>query len=169
MVALSGIYVADFLTTGPRHVVEAFLNTLRKMWKTSGPQFLSSDGELQFLGATIIMTSVGLMLHQHFYTEDFLKEYGPFVSARKRNTAGEPDHFKKQDPEPPDLSNTDHAEWVKRGQRILGGLLWLPTRTRPDLACPVSLAAQVLTKDIHLLKVRLRHLLQYLNTTRTLG
>ena len=49
------------------------------------------------------MTSVGLMLHQHFYTEDFLKEYGPCVSARKRSTAGEPDHFKKQDPEPPDL------------------------------------------------------------------
>ena len=84
VVALSGIYVDDFLTTGPRHVVEAFLNTLRKMWKTSDPQFLSSDGELQFLGVTIIMTSVGFMLHQHFYTEDFLKEYGPFVSARKR-------------------------------------------------------------------------------------
>ena len=115
------------------------------------------------------MTSVGLMLHQRFYTEDFLKEYGPFVSARKRNTAGEPDHFKKQDPEPPDLTNPDHAEWMKRGQRILGGLLWFSTRTRPDLACGVSMAAQVLTKDIHLLKVRLRHLLQYLNTTKTLG
>ena len=50
------------------------------------------------------------MLHQHFYTEDFLKEYGPYTSARKRNTAGEPDHFKKQQPEPPDLSNADHAE-----------------------------------------------------------
>ena len=58
---------------------------------------------------------------------------------------------------------------MKRGQRILGGLLWLSTRTRPDLACAVSMAAQVLTKDIHLLKVRLRHLLQYLNTTKTLG
>ena len=105
------------------------------MWKTSDPQFLSSEGELQ--------------LSTRFYTEDFLKEYGPFVSARKRNTADEPDHFKKKDPEPPDLSNTDHPEWVKRGQRILGGLLWLSTRTRPDLACAVSMAAQVLTKDIH--------------------
>ena len=72
VVALSGIHVDDFLTTGPRHVVEAFLNTLRKMWKISDPRFLSSDDELQFLGVTIIMTSAGLMLHQHFYTEDFL-------------------------------------------------------------------------------------------------
>ena len=31
------------------------------------------------------------------------------------------------------------------------------------------MAAQVLTKDAQLLKVRLRHLLQYMNTTRTLG
>ena len=50
VVALSGIYVDDFLTTGPQHVVEAFLNTLRKMWKTSDPQFLSSDGELHLEG-----------------------------------------------------------------------------------------------------------------------
>ena len=53
--------------------------------------------------------------------------------------------------------------------KILGGLLWLSTRTRPDLSYSVSSAAQVLTKDIELLKVKLRHLLQYLNTTQTLG
>ena len=70
---------------------------------------------------------------------------------------------------PPDATNPDHQEWVKRGQRILGGLLWLSTRTRPDLAFAVSSAAQVLTKDLELLKVKLRHILQYLNTTRTLG
>ena len=75
-----------------------FLGTLWKMWRTSVPHFLSSDGELQFLGATVIM------LHQHFYTEDFLKEYGPYRSSTFRTTAG-PDHFKMDPPEPPDLSN----------------------------------------------------------------
>ena len=52
-------------------------DTLRKMWKTSEPQFLSSDGELQLFGVSMIVTSLGLMPHQHFYTEDFLKEYDP--------------------------------------------------------------------------------------------
>ena len=60
-------------------------------------------------------------------------------------------------------------EWVKRGQKILGALLWLSTRTRPDIACAVSLAAQALWQDLETLKVRLRHLLQYLNTTQTFG
>ena len=77
-------------------------------------------------------------------------------------TSGEPDHFRKDDPLPPDASNPEHLEWIKRGQRILGGLLWLSTRTRPDLAFAVSSTAQVLTKDLELLKVKLRHILQYL-------
>ena len=103
------------------------------------------------------MASLGLMLHPHFHTENFLKAYGFFVLARKR-AVGELDPFKKDDPEPSDLSNADHVGWVKRGQRTLGGSLWLSTRTRLDLACVVSMAAQVLTKDIQLLEVRLRHL-----------
>ena len=51
----------------------------------------------------------------------------------------------------------------------MGGLLWLVTRTRPDLAFAVSSTAQVLTRDMELLKVKLRHLLQDLNTTKTMG
>ena len=61
---------------------------------------------------------------------------------------------------PPDPSIPQHFEWIKRGQRILGGILWLSTRTRPDLAFVVSSTAQVLTKDLELLKVKLRRLLQ---------
>ena len=70
---------------------------------------------------------------------------------------------------PPDPTNVEHQQWVKIGQKIPGGLLWLSTRTRPDLSYSVSSAAQVLNKDIELLKVRLRHLLQYVNTTQSLG
>ena len=49
---------------------------------------------------------------------------------------------------------------------------WTPTainRTRPDLVFAVSPTAQVLTTDLELLKVKLRHILQYLNTTKTTG
>ena len=52
---------------------------------------------------------------------------------------------------------------------MLGGLLWLSTRARRDLSFSVSSAAQVLIKDIELLKVKLRRLLQYINITQTLG
>ena len=67
------------------------------------------------------------------------------------------------------MTNPEHVEWVRRAQKILGALLWLSTRTRPDIACAVSLAAQSLWQDLNQLKIRLRHLLQYLNTTKTFG
>ena len=169
VVALSGIYVDDFLTTGPPRVVHDFMTHLRKLWKTSSPQYLTLENELTFLGVTIKKLPDGLYLHQHHYTEDLLLEHASHLPARKRTTSGEPDHFKKDSPLLPDPSIPEHYEWIKRGQRILGGILWLSTRTRPDLAFAVSSTAQVLTKDLELLKVKLRHLLQYLNTTKTKG
>ena len=169
VIGLSGIYVDDFLTVGPPRLVQDFIDALRRLWKTSDPQYLTPTVELTFLGVTVRMTPEGLLLHQHHYTNDLLAEHSSHITARKRLTSGEPDHFKKDDPLPPDATNPDHQEWVKRGQRILGGLLWLSTRTRPDLAFAVSSTAQVLTRDLELLKVKLRHILQYLNTTKTLG
>ena len=56
-----------------------------------------------------------------------------------------------------------------RGHVVCEGILWLSTRARPDLAFAVSSAAQVLTKGIELLLVKMRHLLQYLSTTQALG
>ena len=49
VIAMSDIYVDDFLTAGPSPVVRSFLATLRKMWKTSDPQYLTMDAELPFL------------------------------------------------------------------------------------------------------------------------
>ena len=70
-------------------------------------------------------------------------------------------------PPPPHPSNPEHQEWIKRGQRILGGVLWLSTRRGPDFAYAVSATAQFLTKDLELLKTKLRDLMQYLSTTKT--
>ena len=72
--AMSGIYVDDYLTVGPPKVVDAFMTTLRKLWKTSEPQCLSFTQSLTFLGVTIEKED-GLLLHQHNYTEDLLKEH----------------------------------------------------------------------------------------------
>ena len=47
--------------------------------------------------------------------------------------------------------------------------MWLSTRTRPDLAFSASSTAQVLTRDLELLKTKLCHLLQHLNSTKTMG
>ena len=158
-----------FSTWGPRHVVTAYVTALRKLWKASDPQFLSIDADLNFLGVSSRQLATGLLLHRHHYTEQLLSEHASHITARKRTTMGEPEHFNKQAPLPPDHSNIDHLEWTKSGQQVLGAMLMLSTRTRSDLAYAVSATAQVLTRDIESLKVRLRRLLQHINTAKTLG
>ena len=92
VLAMSGIYVDDFLT-GPPQLVHDFLTALRKLWKTGDPQYLTPEVDITFLGVTIKMTDQGLLLHQHYYTEDLLKEHSSHITARKRMTSGEPDQL----------------------------------------------------------------------------
>ena len=89
VVAMSGIYVDDYLTVGPPSVVESFMLTLRKKWKTSDPQYLTLDHELTFLGVTLRLTAEGILLHQKLYTEDLLQEHSPHITARRRTTSGD--------------------------------------------------------------------------------
>ena len=77
---MSGIYVDDYLTIGPPGVVDAFMTTSRKLWKTSTPQYLSFTQNLTFLGVTIEKKEEGQLLHQHNYTEDLLKEHASHLS-----------------------------------------------------------------------------------------
>ena len=97
-VAMNGIYVDDYLAVGPPSVVESFIQTLRKKWKTSELQYLTCDHELTFLGVTLQLTTEGILLHHKLYTEDLLQEHSPHITARRRTTSGEPEHFKKDAP-----------------------------------------------------------------------
>ena len=79
------------------------------------------------------------------------------------NPSGEP-------PLKPDPENPQHQKQIKKAQQIPGALLWLSTRTRPDLSYGVSMAASVQTRDLRReLEVRLRHLLQYVSSHPHLG
>ena len=101
------------------------MKTLRRLWKTSEPQYLTIDHELTFLGVTLQLTSEGILLHQRLYTEDLLQEHSPHCCSSKN-------YFRRN-----------------------GALQ--------------KVAPVLLSRDLDLLKTKLRHLLQYLNSTKTLG
>ena len=98
------------------------------------------------------------------YAEILLEEHASYIPGRDRATIQEAENFKEeQNPsQPPDQSNPEHLSWTSLVQKMIGALLWLSTRTRPDLSCAVSLASQALFKHLKKLKDRLRHLLQYI-------
>ena len=57
----------------------SFLEHFRAIWKTTDPVHLTPGEEFSFLGITLELTSVGLLLHQAF-----LGEYKDVTPQRKR-------------------------------------------------------------------------------------
>ena len=72
ILALCGIYVDDYLAMGPKDVVNAFFEHLRMTWKTTDPVFLNPGINFNFLGITLEIATLGLLLHQKTYTEALL-------------------------------------------------------------------------------------------------
>ena len=108
-------------------------------------------------------------MHQVQYAELLLEEHASHIPLRARTTAGEAgklqggaESITVARPEQPRL----RMDQVRT--KIMGALLWPSTRARPDLSCAESLASQALSKDFKK-KDRLRHLLQYLKSTKSQG
>ncbi len=124
-----------------------------------------------FLNLHVDQLSHGLYIQQHKYAEDLVKRHVGEFGTRSRMTTAAPEGFSQstKDIVKPDLSNPEHLKIVKFSQQVLGGMLWLSTRSRPDLAYAVSVAMSCVTRDIDQLKTRVRHLLQYLASQPSFG
>ena len=83
-----------------------------------------------------------------------------------QDTPCEPESYTVRTPETPrrEFSDRERAAEVHRLQSLVGSLIWLSCRTRPDLAYGVSMAASVITRDLEECHLRTRHLAQYLAT-----
>ena len=79
---LIGIYVDDYLASGSKVLLHDFFQHLRGIWKTSDPLYLSPGMDFPFLGVTVEKRPYGLLIHQEAYTDEFLKEYGGYVTAQ---------------------------------------------------------------------------------------
>ena len=73
VLGLVGVYVDDTLVTGPKNICEGVIKALQQLWKTGDPEYLTPITPFRFLGVKVVMTKLGLYLHQHFYADEFLK------------------------------------------------------------------------------------------------
>ena len=139
------VYVDDFLAAGPREVLQPLLTQLLHVWKGSNPDFLGREpgdvDTLRFLGLDIELGEQEgtWLVHQQSYIHAFLQEmFGDYLKDRR--TPGEPDSYSNK----PD--HHDHKARVKHPVlrpdqdplehtpilRLVGVLLWVSLRTRPD-------------------------------------
>ena len=117
-------YVCDVLVCGPTEVIKGCLNRVNQEWNCSEAEYLSEKGMLRFCGMELkLHPRGGILLSQESYTKDLLDRY-PDVPEALVPIARTED-VEESPPEPED---------VKRAQTFVGELLWVSTKTRPDVA-----------------------------------
>ena len=141
----------DFLAAGTGEVLQPLLTQLLHVWKGSNPDFLGREpgdvDTLRFLGLDIELGAQegAWLVHQQSYIHAFLQEmFGNYLKDRR--TPGEPDSYsnkpdhhaqKARVKHPvlrPDQDPLEHTPIL----RLVGVLLWVSLRTRPDISWAVA-------------------------------
>ena len=157
--ALLGVYVDDMIATGPRAILDSLFCAIRNRWETSRPQFASEEGGILFCGLEIHDSGDRLHIHPRKYILDLLNRYPDIVGGSAQPGLKEPDEVPPHDRPPPDLAK------VRLAQKLAGELLWIATKTRPDLIYVTSRIGQFVTRNVEF-AIQLSHnALRYLRST----
>ena len=156
-VGVIALYVDDILIGAPRSIVEAVIAALQSQWELSSPEWVDKPGDnMKFAGFELERTAEGLRVHQESYVRDLLDQYHDEIPGEENAPA-----VKVYETSSLDL-DTDVTSVVKRAQALIGQLLWLSNRTRPDLAYAVNIAAQKIVANPCEAVARAEHAIRYL-------
>ena len=120
------VYVDDIIVLSREEIVIAVQKELQREWDTSTPEWLGKV-PAKFLGMEISEHEKGFLTSQAAYIQDKTSSMG--VKDSKVPTV--------KDMYPPPEDQADEKD-VRLAQKDIGELLWISTRTRPELAFVVS-------------------------------
>ena len=173
------VYVDDILGAGPRKILTSFLDAVRQKWDLATPEYLGQqEGDvdsLRFLGMDIEQgrEENTWVIHQQAFTLEVLERVCPSLLLRRMSVPGQPESFGQQQTieKEQGTSKSDRLDLSEEATlpSLVGSLLWLSLRTRPDIAWAVSRIASLATE--HPLEAwrRVKHVLQYLRWTLDFG
>ena len=134
------------------------LAAVANVWTISVPQYSNESGGFTFCGIQVEQTWAGLEIHQQSYIQGLLDKYPEVKGSASQPLLKEPDQT--------DAPVSERSlEKLRLGQKLVGEILWVSTRTRPDLAYPTSRLGQMLVKDIDFAITAGYELLRYLRGT----
>ena len=156
-------YVDDFLILGGDALTDRVTDVIKQKWKiTEKPKVSYGSGNsVEYLSVNITAYPTGYFLDQTVYTQDLLAKWS-MSECRAIGSLEEPGDAIEEDEE------ADEAE-VRTAQRLAGGLNWLATRTRPDIAFIVSQLSSAATKQPRRAIALGKRTLRYLAGTREHG
>ena len=149
------LYVDDMAVVGEPKVVESLLNRIQVEWKCSAPEVVKEGSWIKFCGFELSKRGDELLLGQKSYAQDLISRH-PGVICKSMPFPGVLD----EEPEG-EVSIQD----VRAAQGIVGELLWLSCRTRPDLSFGVSWMGRMVTRAPRRVCRYGEHMLGYLKST----
>ena len=131
------VYVDDMAVFGNEELVAAYISRIKAEWETSEPEWLSEHTSVKFLGMELWKVKEGILMNQESYIKDLLKrnheETG--IQSGVPVTREQSQRLEEDDP-------GKELHEVRSAQKVTGELLWLVTRTRPDLMYVLSRMTQ---------------------------
>eukprot|EP00435_Cladocopium_sp_Y103_P060533 s1322_g22.t1 len=130
------IYVDDVLLTAESSTASLALKAIASVWECAEPELATTQHAVSFCGFEIQANEAqhggGYRLHQHGYEEELLKKWEIKDESHQLD-------FKLPTPEEEaEFQRSEDLELTRRAQACTGALLWLNTRTRPELSVGVA-------------------------------
>lgn len=138
---LMSVYVDDILMSGEEEAIAAALTTLQSTWATSSVEWASPTTPVHFCGfeVTIDEEGDGYRVSQKKYEQELLTRW----------KVGMPlsfPHFKLGEADCEQEEEVDRNK-VREAQALAGSLLWLSTRSRPDLSYGVAAVSRLVARN----------------------
>ena len=136
------VYVDDLLICGDQEAITAMTESIRSTWEVSEPERINDEKGVRFLGMELWRMKDGSWkATQVGYTTDLLKRnLGEDVTqwpTRRVPVSKDVEEVAEDEKTPED---------VRTAQRVVGELVWLSTRVRPDLMYVVAKLSSGITK-----------------------
>lgn len=155
------VYVDDMMIVADNDLTHSTANAIGQRWQCSQPEFLQEGKSMRFCGFELMKEkNGGIRLDQAGYTQELVKKYG----IDQPESCPLP---KLTDEEQAEEQYT--AEDLRSAQSVVGELLWLSTRTRPDLSFGVGLLGRWVHKKPRAVTQLGMHMMKYVYATQTWG
>ena len=159
------IYVDDIMYLGEPSVIYDIHEWLSSEWKASDLTWASAKEGIRFLGLEIYKRKAGYFMCQLGYLTELLRHHGLGTGPGAKTPCPREWLLGENEAE---QTTYDEAS-LRRAQRITGELLWLSTKSRPDLMHAVASMSSLCLRDPILVERIGLRALAYLYSTLHLG